>query len=211
MEENKKFHWIYVLALCYVAAVYMAPVLSFLLGNNVEDGSNLPFYPIGIPILLGIINFIIIHAKKDSIGRVRLLKCAVLIKYAMIPIYILGGLLIAICLLLMFTPVVIMVFVGPAVAIMLSFIGWLYMIGTAPYSLAYISESRKNGVHGRILCRAAAILQFFFIADVISIMVLALKEKRCVKSTLLVLAILILGFIGCVVWLVVQIMSCISI
>lgn len=206
-EKERGFHWIYLLAICYVVAVYMAPILCWALSGNAETESQVSNYLLGLPILLGIINYIVVFSKKESIGRRRLLNCAVMIKYTMIPIYIMGGLLIAIFILLMFTPVVIMMFVGPTVAVILSVIGWLYMMGGAPYALAYISESKLQGIHGKLLCNIATVLQFFFTVDVLSLMVLALKEKRCVKSTIIMLAILLLGFLGCVVWLVVAIVG----
>lgn len=155
-----------------------------------------------IPLVLGIINLIVVIVGKNKIDRVQLLNCVVIIKYALIPFYIIGGLCVTIALLLMFTPVVIMIFIGPAVAVIFSTLGWIAMVGTAPYSIAYIAKSCKQGIHGKVLSIAAGICQFFFTVDVISIMILALKEKRCVKITVATLSILLLAAIVSVICLI---------
>lgn len=206
-EERTGFKGVYLLAIFYVISVYMALVLYYVLSNHLDPESNLIFYPFILPVLFGVTNYIYVFLNKEKIGRVPLLNCAILIKYTMIPIYLLGALIIAVSFLMMISPIVIMMFLGPAVATILSIVGWVYMMGGAPYSLAYISLSKKQGVHGKILCKVATILQFFFTVDVISVMVLALKEKRCVKSTVALLSIFVIGFIAIVVWLIVKILS----
>jgi len=82
-----------------------------------------------------------------------------------------------VALLLMFTPVVIMVFVGPAIAVSLSVIGWLGLLGAAPFSVAYIVRACKEGVHGKALSVFAVIFQFFFSVDVIFVIILAIKDR----------------------------------
>lgn len=106
---------------------------------------------------------------KESMDNV--LICTRIIKYALIPFYIVGGLSIAVALLLMFTPVVIMVFIGPTIALLLSAIGWLGLLGAAPFSVAYIVRAYKEGVHGKALSVFAAIFQFFFSMDVIFVII----------------------------------------
>ena len=206
-EEKKGFEGVYLLAIFYVVSVYMALVLYYVLSNHLDPESNLIFYPFFVPVLLGIVNYIYVFLNKEKIGRIPLLNCSILIKYTMIPIYLMGALIIAVCLLMMISPIVIMMFIGPTVAVILSVVGWVYMMGGAAYSLAYISLSKKQEVHGKILSIVATILQFFFTVDVISVMVLALKEKRCVKSTIAMLSIFVIGFIAIVVWLIVKILS----
>ncbi len=116
--------------------------------------------------------------------------------------YIAGGIVVAASLLLMLTPVVFMFFVGPAIAIAFSTFGWIVMVGGAPYSVAYIVKSQKQGVHGTVLSVFAGIFQFFFTVDVLSIIVLALKEKRWVKTTVALLILLLLTVLALVVCLV---------
>ncbi len=70
-----------------------------------------------------------------------------------------------------------MVFVGPTIAILLSAIGWLGLLGAAPFSVAYIVRAYKEGVHGKALSVFAAIFQFFFTMDVIFVIILAIKDR----------------------------------
>ncbi len=208
VSEKKGFKGVYALAIGYVISIYLSPIIYYLLAEYGEDDSALALCAIALPFIYGIVNYIYVFKNKPKIDRMVLLNCAIIIKYTMIPIYILGGFLIAICLLLMFSPIVIMIFAGPMVAIILSVIGWIYMIGGAAYSFSYISESKKQGAqYAKILSILGFIAQFFFTFDVISIMFFSLKEKRCVKLTIGTLAILILGFISIIGWIIVKIIT----
>lgn len=51
------------------------------------------------------------------------------------------------------------------------------MIGAASFSVGYIVASYKNGVIGRTIAVITGILQFIFVADVVSVIVLAIREK----------------------------------
>ena len=167
LEKTKGFKGIYILAISYVVSVYMAIVLYCILCDYVEPESGVMFYPFIVPVILGVVNYIYVFVNKEKIGRIPLLNCAILVKYTMIPVYLMGALIIAVCLLMMISPVIIMMFIGPTVAIILSIVGWVYMMGAAPYSLAYISLSKKEEVHGKILSNIATVMQFFFTLDVI--------------------------------------------
>lgn len=200
-QNEKGFHPIYILAGLYTFAIYMFPVIYFAVNRKVENENSLQMWPLGLPIIWGMINLLVVIKFKNRIGRIRLLNCAILIKYTLIPFYFIGGLAIAIALLLMFTPVVIMVFVGPMVAIVFSILGWIAMVGAAPFSIGYIRMSYKEGTHGKFLSVLAGIFQFFFTVDVLSIMILALKEKQCIKVTIALLIILILAIVISIIWI----------
>ncbi len=146
-----------------------------------------------LPGLFGIANLVIVIAGKNKITREQLLNCALIIKYSLIPFYIVGGLCIVAALLMSFIPVPFMIFFGPAVAVILAVVGWFAMLGAAPYSIAYLVRSYKEGVHSKAMVIVAGILQFFFTVDVISMMVLALKEKKCIKTTITILVLLVIG------------------
>lgn len=201
-REKKGFHPIYLLAAGYVAAVYLVVLLAFFISreDSVEIGGGLGLFL--IPIVLGAVNLLVVVIGRDRISREQLLNCTILIKYALIPMYIAGGIMVAVSLLLMLMPIAFMIFVGPAIAIAFSAFGWIVMVGGAPYSVAYIVKSRKQGVHGTVLSVFAGIFQFFFTVDVLSIIVLALKEKRWVKTTVALLILLLLTVLALVVCLV---------
>lgn len=206
-EKNKGFQPLYLLAILYITAAYVTPIAFYFCAGLSDEAEWYVVAVLFIPVILAIINLVIIKIKKTSLDRRVLLNCTVLIKYLMIPLYIVGGLLIVVLFLLMFTPVVIMMFVSPMLIATLCVMGWVLMIGAAPFSIAYIRKSREEGVHGKVLCIIATVLQFFFTADVISVMVLALKEKRHIASTVAMILLLILGFFASIIWLIVKIIT----
>ena len=162
------------------------------------------FCALVLPFLAGIVNAVYIRINRQKISRVTLLRCAIIIKYLMIPMYIIGGLLIVVFILLTCTPVVIMIFVGPFMIAVLSAYGYLTMLGGNAFSFAYIRKAQEEGVHGRIISTEGMIFQFFFSLDVISIAVLSLKERKYIVATIAVIAILLMGMIGITVWLVLK-------
>jgi hypothetical protein len=208
-QYKKGFHPIYILAGFYALAIYIYPVI-FAVVNSIMESEKLAIWSCEFPLFLGIINLIVVILLKDKVGRIRLLNCAILIKYSLIPLYIVGGLTIVLSLLLMLTPVVIMVFVGPTIATTLSILGWIAMVGAAPFSVGYIWMSYKEKIHGKFLSVITSIFQFFFTVDVISMMVLALKEKRCVKVTIAWFIILILAIVASIIWIGTVIIGAVS-
>ena len=148
MEEKKKFPVIYLLAILYALSAYLGPV-AFLIMSDSDAADKVTSWLFWLPVILGIVNLILV-----------------------------GGLLIVLCLLLMVTPIVIMVFVGPVMALILGIYGWLILLAAAPFSVAYIVRSYKGGFHSKALLVISAIMQFFFTMDVIFITVLAIKERK---------------------------------
>ena len=186
MRQKKASGAIYIIPIVYVLGMYLMPVILWALGNAEAstDYANRGWVLalLIIPIILGLVNLAVVLILGKKISRGQLLICTRIIKYALILFYFLGGLCIAVALLLMFTPVVIMVFVGPAIAILLSAIGWLGLLGAAPFSVAYIVRAYKEGVHGKALSVFAAIFQFFFTMDVIFVIILAIKDRGYSKQ-----------------------------
>ena len=207
MKEKAQFSPIYIFAALYVIGVYTFLPLFFLLNKDAAQAQSQAEYseqsvgfPLLIPVILGVINLIAVIALRKHTTREQLLNCALAVKYALVPFYIMGAFVIAVALLLMFTPIVIMVFLGPAIAGTFSAAGWIIMVGTAPFSIGYLVRARDEGIHHRTLCKIAGVLQFFFAADVISMMVLAFKEKKWIKTTVFLLLILIAGLSIITIW-----------
>lgn len=203
-QKRTGFHLVYILAGLYIVAIYSFPLLFFRVNTNEHEGL-LPYWPLALPLIMGGINMLVVILYREKIGRIRLLNCAIAIKYTLIPFYIIGGLAIAIALLLMFTPVVIMMFAGPMVATTFSALGWTAMIGAAPFSIGYIYLSYKEGILSKNISVVAGILQFFFTLDVLSMMLLAFKDKRWIKATIVLIMILIISAIVITLWIILTI------
>lgn len=213
-EKTKGASLLYAAAALFIAGVYVFVPLFFIVnrgaaetGYDPDTGSQVSSLPLLLPILLGALNLTAVIALRNRCTREQLLNCALAIKYALIPFYVMGALVIGICLLMMFTPVVIMVFIGPTVAVVFSVFGWIIMVCGAPFSIGYLVKAKREGIHHRALCKIAGICQFFFTADVISMMVLAFKERKWIKITVFLLLILLLGITAVTVWLGIKIIG----
>ena len=215
-QAVKRLHPLYVLSVFYVAAIYLFPVLWFTL-NGVTEGREasdslspsviLQLLTLLIPGVMGLINLAVVIIFRNRITREQLLHCAVIIKYGLIPFFLVGGCCIALTWLMTFSPVVIMIFIGPAVAAFLSALGYISMLGSAPFSVAYLIRSRREHVHSPQLLITGGIMQFFFALDTISLMFLALKEKKCVKPTIILGVLLAVGYrliLAMIVFLIVK-------
>ncbi len=204
MENDKKTSCT-VLAILYVLLSYACPLIW--VGVADENAPKGILVILAIPSFFGIINAIYIKLNFNTISRNTLLRSAIIVKYLLIPLYIVGGLLIALFFLLIFTPVVIMIFVGPFMITILSVYGYLIMLGGNAFSLAYIKKAKEEGIHGGVLSTLGKVFQFFFAVDVVSLAILSLKEKKYIGATVTVIVLLALGFIGTSIWLFFNIMA----
>lgn len=212
MKEKAGFTPLYLIAALYVIGVYAFVPLFYIFNMDASAAASQAEYneksnslPLLIPLVLGAVNLIAVLLLRKRTSRAQLLNCALAVKYALIPFFILGGLCIAAAILLMFTPVVIMVFVGPAVAVIFSVAGWLILLGSAPFSIGYLVKARQENVHHKALCIAAGVLQFFFTADVISMMVLVFKEKKWILVTAILLLLVLAAILILGIWLALKI------
>lgn len=195
-ENGKGFHLLYLWGLFYVIMTYAYPVITFMTVPKVDGsvnsgaayeeaakaqngalGSDLPFLVLAIPVVLLIMS-IVIAARSKNLHRRAFLMTAELIKYLLIPFYIMGGIAIVLFFLLMFTPVVIMIFVSPVVIGVLCVLGWVSLAGSAPFMIAYLSKAVKDKKLGKLLALLIGVLQFFFAMDVITTIICAIKEKK---------------------------------
>lgn len=195
---KKGFRPIYLLAIAYVIVIYTISV-----GFIVLDGDEIRIGILWLPILASLLNLILITAFRKRISREELLNCAIIVKYCLIPFFILGGLGVLGVLILSIIPVPFMIFMGLAAVLMLVY-GWIVMICSAPFSIAYIAASYKEGVHNKILLVIAGIMQFFFTVDVLSIMFLAIKENKWVKTSIAVIVLFIVCIVGLIIKIIVH-------
>ena len=93
MKEDKGISCT-ILSIVYVVLAYISPLVSLrLIGVDAEKISSMAFCALVLPFLAGIVNAVYIRINRQKISRVTLLRCAIIIKYLMIPMYIIGCLL----------------------------------------------------------------------------------------------------------------------
>lgn len=225
-EYEKGFHIIYLWGALYVFLTYAYPVFWYLTMLNTDEmvhsdaayqaavrvqisilGTYLPRMFLAIPLLLLIANIVIAVMFRKRLDRRYFLNTAVLIKYGLIPFYLLGGCVIAIFALLTFTPVVIMIFIGPMVVGTLSVMGWISMIGSSPLAFVYLHSSVKDQNNGKVFAVIIGIMQFFFGLDVLGIVISVFKEKKFIKLTIGIILGFVLVILGLLAWLVITIVT----
>ena len=195
---KKGFRPIYLLAIAYVIVIYTI-LVSFI----VLDDDEIRIGVLWLPILAGLLNLILVMVLRKRLSREELLNCAIIVKYCLIPFYMLGGLGVLGVLILSVIPVPFMIFMGLAAVLMLVY-GWIVMICSAPFSIAYIAASYKEGVHNKILLVIAGIMQFFFTVDVLSIMFFVIKENKWVKTSIAVIVLFIVCIVGLIIKIIVH-------
>ncbi len=205
MEKTKESKNITLLAILFLLSVYGAPAIAVGLASLVEKIPSVISRTIfGLPVCVAAISVVYMKQHWEAIDRTVLLRCAVLVKYLMIPLFAGGVLICLMFLLLMFTPLVFMVFAAPVAIIYILGIGWLYMVCGSAYSAAYGLKAREEGAHGEVFGVLAIVSQFFFVVDVIAIMVLTLKEKKYITATIITVLLCVLGVVAGIAWLILQ-------
>lgn len=190
---KKGFHPLYLWGVSYVLFTYLYPVLL-----------SYSALFLCIPLLLLAANIGIAAGAGKRFDGGYFLNTALIIKYALIPFYLLGGLAILLFAFLTITPVVIMLFVGPMAVIMLLALGWISMAGSAPITIAYLCHSVKAGKNSLLFAVLIGITQFFFGLDVLGIVISAFREKRFIKLTIVVFSGTFLLVLGSILWLAAQ-------
>lgn len=197
------FHPVYIWAIACLVLTYGYVVIFAVMSNFLRDSygsSGLDAIQTAVlffPLILTIVNTVIAILCSRKIDRRYFLGASLIIKYGLIPYFIVGGLLIAIFFLLIFTPVVIMIFVSPPIIIALSVIGWISMSESAPFMIVYFVKAakegalsgKKTGMKGGIaFAIVGSIMQMFFCLDVVSAVIACFKEKRYTKLSIVILS-----------------------
>lgn len=197
-----------ILAVLYTVLVYAAPALFYAVVTFLPDFlKGLAYVILFLPVALAVIDVIYIKKNFNALSRDVLLRGALIVKYVLIPFYIVGGINVALFALMMFTPVVFMVFLSPVIIGVLCFFGWIYLVGGTVFSLAYIIKAKKEKAHGTVLSVIGGIMQFFFAMDVISLMILSIKDKKYIPVTITLILVTVIGSISAVAWLVLTFMA----
>lgn len=187
MKKSKNLHGVYVFPILYVVSLYLFPVFS-----SSENFPILSYFKY-TPFIFGILNIIIaVRCCKPKYHHI-MLNCAVLVKFALIPFFVMGGILIIASFLISFIPVPFMLFFGPMVAFILCGIGWLILALGTPYTISYLHLSQKAGIRSKAMAVLHSILQFFFFIDIFDIMYLTFKENKWKKLTIILLVLLLIA------------------
>ena len=200
-EFKGGFHPLYIWSIVSLVLTYSFVFIFALLTNLLRDTyleglSVLQTATLFFPLVITITNTVIAILMNRKIDRRFFLGASLILKYGLIPYFIAGGFLIAIFFLLIFTPVVIMIFVSPPVIICLSVIGWVSMSESAPFMVVYFVNAAKDGVFdskklkktGSVLYAVfGSIMQMFFCLDVAAAVAACFKEKRHIKLTVVVI------------------------
>lgn len=169
----------YVLPILYLIISYT----FFLFANLFHNVVEIEVITFLLPIILGIINLIVVLTAGRKWSRKTLLNCTLIIKYGLIPFYLIGGSITLGVTVMALFPLPLMLLFGLVAAVFL-FYGYVILLGTAPYAIAYIVKSCKGGIHSKSAAIVSGICQFFFVFDVLSMVVLTLKERHLVKTTI---------------------------
>lgn len=192
----------YILPVGYVVVSYT----FFLLAGFFDNTMELQILSILLPFIMGIINLIVVLTAGRKWSRKTLLNCTLIIKYGLIPFYLLGGSITVYVTMMALFPLPLMALFGLVTIVFLIF-GYGILLGSAPYAISYLIKSRKDGVHPKWLAILGGICQFFFSFDVLAMMVLTLKERHRVKTTLAIFCAMFLAVLTIILYAVVTLIS----
>lgn len=192
----------YILPVVYVVVSYT----FFLLAGFFDNTMELQILSILLPFIMGIINLIVVLTAGRKWSRKTLLNCTLIIKYGLIPFYLLGGSITVYVTMMAFFPLPLMALFGLVTIVFLIF-GYGILLGSAPYAISYLIKSRKDGVHPKWLAILGGICQFFFSFDVLAMMVLTLKERHRVKTTLAIFCAMFLAVLIIILYAVVTLIG----
>lgn len=173
----------YLIPILYVIVSYTFFLLPGLFNQVVE----LQIISALLPFLMGVVNLIVVLTVGRKWSRKTLLNCTLIIKYGLIPFYLIGGCITISVTLAALFPLPLMVLFGLVTVVFLIF-GYGILLGAAPYAIAYLIKSCKEGRHSKAVVILSGICQFLFSFDVFSMMILTIKEKHLVKTTTAVFA-----------------------
>ena len=197
------FHPLYIWPIVSLCLTYGYIISFFITTNYLRDSysqaglSVFSFAFLFFPLIITLANTVIAILCYKKADRRYFLGASLIYKYGLIPYFIVGGLLIAIFFLLIFTPVVIMIFVSPPIIFILSVIGWISLSESAPLMVVYFIKAGREGVFkgkngskgGSIAIPIiGSIMQMFFCFDVGAAVFACFKEKRHIKLTITILA-----------------------
>ena len=123
----------YILPILYVIVSYT----FFLLAGLFDTAVELQILSILLPFIMGVVNLITVLTVGRKWSRRTLLNCTLIIKYGLIPFYLIGGsITIGVTVMAIF-PLPLMALFGLVTIVFLIF-GYGILLGAAPYAIAYL-------------------------------------------------------------------------
>lgn len=147
----------YILPVLYVIVSYT----FFLLAGFFDNAIELRILSILLPFIMGTVNLIAVLTAGRKWSRKTLLNCTLIIKYGLIPFYLIGGSITVYVTMMAIFPLPFMALFGLITIVFLIF-GYGILLGASPYAIAYLIKSCKDCVHPKWLAVLGGICQFFF-------------------------------------------------
>lgn len=123
----------------------------------------------------GIAECVALSVRKAE-GRLAFIRRAMLlVKLGLIPFFCLGGLIMAVLVLLSLHPV--MAMLGWVSLPFAAAVGWITLMGGSVFAIAYAAGLRSSGRISAGECAAHIVLQAFFFADVVDALVLFFRGR----------------------------------
>ena len=197
------WHPLYLWAIVCVTLSYIGPFLTFKLVNIQEIPLTVGLFgPLLIPLLLPVINTIIAVALRNKVHRYYFLNTAMLMKYMLIPYHIIAYLLAFVFAAGNVLLLVLIMFSGFIMAIGVCITDWLVMAESIPFMFVFLKDSSMGTINRKTYVTVMRILQFFPVVSLVSSMVAALKEKRCIVLTIVAVIVTILTVIAIILLVV---------
>lgn len=185
-----------------VSSIYLIPIFYALsiysITFSVLLGWNVPRILLLIPLLFGVSNYLVaflLNKEKND----KIFTSAVIVKYSLIPFFIMGGIVICFCFLLGIIPHLSFLMISNIVFI---FTGYLILVLGSAYQIAHIKNLIENHEISLLFGIVLIILSLVFTFDVISVMMLSLLKNKHRKLTIAVIIVLLALSMAAIVWFI---------
>lgn len=183
---KKYIRWIF--PIVYTVGIYLLPILLALVVSAAEDafwpmtllGAFLTVVTVIIALIVVLVSYLKNKGEKGSYDTIYV-RGALIMKTVTIPFYVFNYLL----WLSLFTTVSIFpggifmpVLFGPVVSV----ITYISILPSSIYAIAGALQARRYGVIGLGSCIVLILLQFFFVLDILGIIILALKTRGAYRK-----------------------------
>lgn len=182
MEKKNGWHPLYLWGIAYVLLTYLY-VGGFFFGID-QNNTAIVLISAAVPFILSAVSLILALVLRNKIHRDHFLNTAMLIRYCVIPYYLAGFAVGFMGVLGNIIVPFLMIFAGFLVALIIFFFGYITLLGTVPFIFVYTDKGVKEGSFTKNFALVIKIAQFVFVADTISALVAAFKEKKLIKATI---------------------------